>query len=141
MFNVGFGELLVILIIGFVVVGPRGLPELARSAARLWREVRRYADQLAEEVRSNMGEIEKELGDLPQEIRSTASALDGMSDRIARKVDGRSSALADPAGSIAGPPPEPPRPPASTEVVADPDLETFVTGDQGSASGKKDGSA
>lgn len=141
MFNVGFGELLVILIIGFVVVGPRGLPELARSAARLWREVRRYADQLAEEVRSNMGELEKELGDLPQEIRSTASALDGMSDRIARKIEGRNAGDGAAAGSIGGPPPEPSRPPASSEVVADPDLETFVTGDQGSAGPKKDGPA
>lgn len=142
MFNVGFGELIVILLVGFIVVGPRGLPGLARSVARLWKEVRRYADQLSAEVRANMGEIEKELGDVPGEIRKTAAAIDKVSDKISKKVSirdafdsedgedeprigGRRKKAKEP--GPAEPPPEPVAV-ASTEVVTDSDLDTFVTG-------------
>ncbi|MCW5828943.1 MAG: Sec-independent protein translocase protein TatB [Deltaproteobacteria bacterium] len=146
MFNIGFGEILVILVIAFVVVGPRGLPGLARSAGRLWREIRRYAEEISAELRENVGDLEKELGEMPREIRKTAAALDKVSDTIAGKVEtrdflgldagGRRRKPAkdgkDETGSTGPVPADVPgaatRAAASTEVVADPDLETFVTG-------------
>lgn len=134
LFNIGFGEIIVILIVGFVVVGPRGLPGLARSAARLWREIRRYAEQLSMEVRANMGDLEKELGEIPGELRRTTSAIDQVSDKLARKAGVRDfldeqierSGTANSGGE---PSPAIP-PPVSQEFAADPDLETFVTGNQ-----------
>lgn len=41
--NLGFGEMLVILIVGLVVIGPKKLPELARSLGKGLNEFRRAA--------------------------------------------------------------------------------------------------
>lgn len=54
MFNIGVGELLVLLTVGFVLIGPDKLPQLARDAAQMIRTLRDLAlgarDQLADEL-------------------------------------------------------------------------------------------
>ncbi len=49
MFGIGIPELLVILVIAFVVVGPEKLPKLARSLGKGFYELRRATDGLREE--------------------------------------------------------------------------------------------
>ena len=39
MFGIGFGELIIIFIIALIVLGPKRLPEVAKSIARVYREV------------------------------------------------------------------------------------------------------
>lgn len=51
MFNVGPLELLVILIVALVVVGPEKLPELARTVGRAVRELRKIQDDLRDSIR------------------------------------------------------------------------------------------
>jgi len=50
--NLGFGhfEILVILIILLVVIGPRKLPELLRNAGKLMGQLRRASDELRNEI-------------------------------------------------------------------------------------------
>lgn len=54
MFNIGVGELLVLLTVGFVLIGPDKLPQLARDAAQMIRTLRDLAlgarEQLADEL-------------------------------------------------------------------------------------------
>jgi len=40
MFNIGFSELIVILLVAFVIVGPKDLPKIARSLGRAVRTVK-----------------------------------------------------------------------------------------------------
>ncbi len=40
MFNIGLGELLIVLLVAYVVVGPRDLPKIARWLARFVRRIR-----------------------------------------------------------------------------------------------------
>lgn len=54
MFNVGGGELLVILLIALVVLGPERLPDAARKIGRFMAEVRKMTAGFQEEVRSAM---------------------------------------------------------------------------------------
>lgn len=48
--NLGFGELLLILIIALVVFGPKKLPDLGRSLGSALREFRKAAQELSAEV-------------------------------------------------------------------------------------------
>ena len=49
MFGIGMTELLVILVIGLVVLGPKKLPELARSLGRGLAEFRRASTDMRRE--------------------------------------------------------------------------------------------
>lgn len=49
MFNIGFSELLVILVVALLVFGPRQLPEIARDLGKGLRELRRAAGKVTEE--------------------------------------------------------------------------------------------
>ena len=45
MFGIGFGELILIFVVALLVVGPQKLPEMARTLARVFREVRKTSDE------------------------------------------------------------------------------------------------
>jgi TatA/E family protein of Tat protein translocase len=51
MFNIGPMELMVILVIALLVVGPRRLPEVGRSVGRALREFRRAQDEVQRTLR------------------------------------------------------------------------------------------
>ena len=50
MFGLGFFEILVILAIALIVIGPEKLPELAQTLGRYMAELRRTADEFKAEV-------------------------------------------------------------------------------------------
>jgi sec-independent protein translocase protein TatB len=54
MFNVGAGEVLVILLIALIVLGPDKLPETARKVGNVMGELRRMSHGFQEEIRSAM---------------------------------------------------------------------------------------
>ncbi len=54
MFNVGGGEILVILLIALVVLGPDKLPDFSRKVGQAVSQVRRFAGGFQEEMRRAM---------------------------------------------------------------------------------------
>jgi Tat protein translocase TatB subunit len=50
MFNIGFPELLLILAVALLVVGPSKLPELARSMGKAFSQFRRMADDVRDTI-------------------------------------------------------------------------------------------
>ena len=84
MFSIGFSELLVILLIAFVVVGPEDLPKVAVWLAKLVRRFR----SLLREVREQTGlnDLEHELSDAKRDINTSINVL--KSDvKISRELD------------------------------------------------------
>ena len=78
--NLGFGELLLILVIAFVVVGPKDLPKVARAIAKVLRQLKGvYA-----EVKSEL-DLDTELSQIKDQVRSQAPALDDLSE-IRREI-------------------------------------------------------
>ncbi len=54
MFNIGTSELVLILIIGLVVLGPRKLPEVGRAVGSALREFKRATSDLQKTVESEL---------------------------------------------------------------------------------------
>lgn len=50
MFGLGTGEVLIIFVLALVFIGPKKLPELARSMGKSWREFQKAKDELMAEV-------------------------------------------------------------------------------------------
>jgi sec-independent protein translocase protein TatB len=56
MFNIGPSELLVILVLALVVVGPQRLPELSRQIGRGLREFRKVQDEVKDMVKLDLSD-------------------------------------------------------------------------------------
>ena len=63
MFDIGFPELLVILLVGLVVVGPDKLPQLIKSLTKSFRTIRSYLNQTRSQLERSVGmdEIRQDL--------------------------------------------------------------------------------
>ena len=74
MFNIGMTEILLILLIAFVVVGPQDLPKVARALGRFVRYVR----ELIREIKRETGfdEVADELKGIRREIQQDLKAAD-----------------------------------------------------------------
>ncbi|HEY2812200.1 MAG TPA: Sec-independent protein translocase protein TatB [Acidimicrobiales bacterium] len=59
MFNVGGGELLVILLVALIVLGPDKLPETARKIGNVVGEIRRMSAGFQNEMRSAMDDVNR----------------------------------------------------------------------------------
>ncbi len=59
MFGIGFPELLVILILGLIVLGPQRLPELARTLGQWFSAIKRAADDAQAQVRDELEGVER----------------------------------------------------------------------------------
>lgn len=55
MFGVGLPEFMVLLVVGLFVFGPDRLPDLARQAGRMVRQVRMLTRQARDDIRTELG--------------------------------------------------------------------------------------
>ena len=69
-FGVGAGEAVMILVVMLLVVGPKRFPTVAREAGKYYRMARRYADAVMQDVRGAMDDLEKEVGEPGEDLRS-----------------------------------------------------------------------
>ena len=54
MLGIGMQEILIILVVALIVIGPKRLPELARTLGKGFAEFRKAADDLQETVRMDL---------------------------------------------------------------------------------------
>lgn len=69
MFNIGGGELALILVVALLVLGPKRLPELARGLGKFLREFRRQTDEVRSVVEREFYRMDQDLDDtLPRRL-------------------------------------------------------------------------
>lgn len=63
MFDIGLPELLVILFVGLVIIGPEKLPEIIKNGTRFYRALKTYLNRTKSEVEKSVGldEIRQDL--------------------------------------------------------------------------------
>jgi len=61
MFGIGLPELIIILALALIVVGPEKLPELARSIAKGMMELKKTANALRDSIQEEMDDVKKEV--------------------------------------------------------------------------------
>ena len=81
MFGIGMPELLVILAIALIVIGPKKLPDLARSLGRTLREFKKATHELKETINldEDLSDVKKAFDDLGDDIKESAG-LDAPAD-------------------------------------------------------------
>ncbi|HOM73334.1 MAG TPA: TatA/E family twin arginine-targeting protein translocase [Armatimonadota bacterium] len=60
MFNIGYHEMLLVLVIALIVFGPKKLPEIGRSLGKGLRELKRASNELMSSVQEPFEEEETE---------------------------------------------------------------------------------
>jgi sec-independent protein translocase protein TatB len=75
MFNIGPGELIVIMIVALVVLGPDKLPEVARSIGKGMRELRRATEDIKTTVEQELyqADLQKPVSPAPPPVSPVAA--------------------------------------------------------------------
>jgi sec-independent protein translocase protein TatB len=85
MFDIGFSELVVVSLVGLIVLGPKRLPEVARTAGRWVGQLRRFiADVKLDLDREIHSEELSELRKLKQELDSTRRLMQDTSGELVK---------------------------------------------------------
>jgi len=120
--NIGWGEMLVLVVAGLVILGPERLPGAIRWTTNSIRQAREYLSGATSQLREDLG---PEFDDLRQPL-SELQKLRGMSPRAAltkHLLDGDDSFLTGnfdkPVSATPPTEPAPPTPPAPTPVPPD----------------------
>jgi Tat protein translocase TatB subunit len=70
MFGIGFPELIVILVIALIVVGPKKLPDLAKALGKGMAEFRKATHEIKEslEIDEDLNEVKRDLADTMHDL-------------------------------------------------------------------------
>ena len=92
MFDVGFSELVLIALLALIVLGPKRLPEVARTAGRWMAKIRRFVSDVKQDIDREMRDAElSELHQLKQELDETRRLMEDTSGRLMHQVGAQSS--------------------------------------------------
>src|SRR5688572_31810372 len=75
MFGIGILELMVIMVLAVLVIGPERLPAFAADLAQWIRRARAYGQHLTRDFNDVVGELEKEVGASRDDWKEIASVI------------------------------------------------------------------
>jgi len=93
MFGVDFSELMVIMVVALIVIGPERLPKVARTLGLLWGRAQRYVNGVRADIERDMA-IE-EFRQLQQKVQQEASSAEQAMKQVAQTVDQQVQKLND----------------------------------------------
>jgi sec-independent protein translocase protein TatB len=119
MFDIGFFELLVIMIVALIVIGPERLPKVARTLGHLFGRMQRYVNDVKADISREMelDELRKLQATVEDAARSIQSSVHKEIDETRSELDKVAEAAqsaVDPDSAAT----EPSAPPAPAEPAA-----------------------
>lgn len=83
MFDVGFSEILVILVVALVVIGPEKLPKVARTLGLLTGRLQRYAANIKADVQRELRN--EEVLRLEREAKNTIAQVENSINAVVKE--------------------------------------------------------
>jgi TatA/E family protein of Tat protein translocase len=73
MFGIGMPEMLLLLAIALVVIGPKKLPDLAKSLGRAMREFKKATNELKDtmQIDSELADVKNAFNDISDDVKET----------------------------------------------------------------------
>jgi sec-independent protein translocase protein TatA len=92
MFGIGLPELVVILAVALIVLGPQRLPEVARMLGRAYGQLRRASEEFQNTIRQDLAALERQEDAnrnkaIAQEIRERCADVEDVQTAITQERD------------------------------------------------------
>ncbi|MFZ2541370.1 MAG: Sec-independent protein translocase protein TatB [Gallionella sp.] len=85
MFDFSFPELMVVLVVALIIIGPERLPKVARTLGYLWGRAQRYVNGVKSDIERDMAV--EEFRQLQQNVQAEASAAAQSLQQAAQTAD------------------------------------------------------
>lgn len=85
MFDFSFSELMVVMVVALIVIGPERLPKVARTLGHLWGRAQRYVNGVKSDIERDMAV--EEFRQLQQKVQAEASAVEQSVKQVALTAD------------------------------------------------------
>jgi sec-independent protein translocase protein TatB len=85
MFDFSFSELMVVMVVALIVIGPERLPKVARTLGHLWGRAQRYVNGVKADIERDMAV--EEFRQLQQKVQAEAGALEQSVKQVALTAD------------------------------------------------------
>ena len=78
MFGIGMPELILILVIALIVIGPKKLPDLAKSMGRAMREFKKATNEFKDslQIEEDLTDVKKTFDGLGKDIKDSVSSAE-----------------------------------------------------------------
>ncbi len=94
MFGLGAGEILIILVIAFLLFGPKQLPEVGRQVGRAVKGLKETADDLRKSVEPEINLIQQEVKMVEQDFQASMKEAEQEIENITKSPESSSDANA-----------------------------------------------
>ncbi|HCI14173.1 MAG: twin arginine-targeting protein translocase TatB [Gallionellales bacterium GWA2_60_142] len=77
MFDIALSEIVIVMLVALVVIGPERLPKVARSIGRTWGRVQRYVNRVKSDIENEMAidEARQMQARIHQEVDAVGKSL------------------------------------------------------------------
>jgi len=86
MFGLGAMEILIILVIAFLLFGPKELPEIGRQVGRAVKGFKETSDDLRQSVEPEINMIQQEFKAVEQDLESSAKEMEDQIKGVTEKA-------------------------------------------------------
>jgi sec-independent protein translocase protein TatA len=92
MFGIGLSELVVVLAVALIILGPQRLPEVARMLGRAYGQLRRASEEFQNTIRQDLAALERQEDAnrnkaIAQEIRERCADVEDVQTAIIQERD------------------------------------------------------
>lgn len=85
MFDVGLSEMMVILVVALIVIGPERLPKVARTMGLLWGRAQRYVNGIKNDISRDLAM--EEMRQLKEKVQQEATAVEQSARTFTQTLD------------------------------------------------------